>query len=176
MKSLNQLQTVLVCLVKSFSGKVTGYIASATLQNTLGRWSHQQIYRELNKMAAEGLFGCTYQVNDGKPDSKFYTMTDKQFELVDLNPCILDNDVAIFLNVKEAVEYRIETINKELARLEGAVTRSNDAFVFGAQTRFTISMLKAELEVLEKQGMASINNNKCAPWTIADCYLHVSKR
>lgn len=38
--------------------------------------SHQQIYRELKKMRAEGLISCCEQKQQGKPDKKPYKMTE----------------------------------------------------------------------------------------------------
>lgn len=38
--------------------------------------SHQQMYRELHKLHAEGLLDCTEQAQAGKPDKKIYALTD----------------------------------------------------------------------------------------------------
>lgn len=38
--------------------------------------SHQQMYRELHKLHAEGLLDCTEQPQSGKPDKKIYSLTD----------------------------------------------------------------------------------------------------
>lgn len=38
--------------------------------------SHQQMYRELHKLHAEGLLDCTEQAQEGKPDKKIYRLTE----------------------------------------------------------------------------------------------------
>ncbi|WP_226703697.1 PadR family transcriptional regulator [Microbulbifer elongatus] len=37
--------------------------------------SHQQMYRELHKLHAEGLLDCTEQPQEGRPDKKVYSLT-----------------------------------------------------------------------------------------------------
>ncbi|WP_444899207.1 PadR family transcriptional regulator [Microbulbifer sp. VAAC004] len=39
--------------------------------------SHQQMYRELHKLHDEGLLDCEEQPQEGKPDKKVYSLTDK---------------------------------------------------------------------------------------------------
>lgn len=53
-------------ITKEFSGNI-GYFWKA---------SHQQVYRELNKMAEVGQVTCVIEPQDGKPDKKIYSITD----------------------------------------------------------------------------------------------------
>ncbi|SEA42264.1 PadR family transcriptional regulator [Microbulbifer marinus] len=39
--------------------------------------SHQQMYRELHKLHDEGLLDCTEQPQEGKPDKKIYSLTER---------------------------------------------------------------------------------------------------
>ncbi|RJX72333.1 PadR family transcriptional regulator [Vibrio sinensis] len=57
----------------------TGYDITKEFSATIGYFwkaSHQQVYRELNKMAQNDLVTCVLQPQDGKPDRKVYSITD----------------------------------------------------------------------------------------------------
>ncbi|UTZ44578.1 PadR family transcriptional regulator [Vibrio campbellii] len=56
----------------------TGYILTKILPiNTGWKASHQQIYRQCNRLTEQGLLAFEEVANDGKPDSKHYSLTDK---------------------------------------------------------------------------------------------------
>ncbi|OLQ86189.1 transcriptional regulator [Vibrio ponticus] len=57
----------------------TGYDITKEFSNTIGYFwkaSHQQVYRELNKMAQNQLVTCVLEPQEGKPDRKVYSITD----------------------------------------------------------------------------------------------------
>lgn len=57
----------------------TGYDITKEFSYSIGYFwkaSHQQVYRELNKMAQNGLVTCVLQPQEGKPDRKIYSITD----------------------------------------------------------------------------------------------------
>lgn len=57
----------------------TGYDITKEFSSTVGYYwkaSHQQVYRELNKMALQDLVTCTVEPQDGKPDRKVYSITE----------------------------------------------------------------------------------------------------
>ncbi|HFQ4886641.1 TPA: PadR family transcriptional regulator [Vibrio vulnificus] len=59
----------------------TGYDLTKHLsESRLRVASHQQIYKELNRMAEMGLVQNVTEVQTGKPDKKIYTPTDKGIE------------------------------------------------------------------------------------------------
>jgi PadR family transcriptional regulator AphA len=58
----------------------TGYDITKEFSYSIGYFwkaSHQQVYRELNKLAANGLVTCELHPQSGKPDKKVYSITDK---------------------------------------------------------------------------------------------------
>ena len=57
----------------------TGYDITKEFSATIGYFwkaSHQQVYRELNKMAQHNLVTCVLEPQEGKPDRKVYSITD----------------------------------------------------------------------------------------------------
>ncbi|PJC85637.1 transcriptional regulator [Vibrio sp. HA2012] len=58
----------------------TGYDITKEFSYSIGYFwkaSHQQVYRELNKMAQHDMVTCELQPQEGKPDRKVYSITDK---------------------------------------------------------------------------------------------------
>lgn len=80
----NELDTaILSCLTSTLDSGISGYdITTKNIANTRA-WSaaHQQVYRELNKMSKAGIVTHNIIPQDGKPDKKIYTITDKGLEL-----------------------------------------------------------------------------------------------
>ncbi len=57
----------------------TGYDITKEFSHSIGYFwkaSHQQVYRELNKMAQHKLVTHTLEPQEGKPDKKIYSITD----------------------------------------------------------------------------------------------------
>ncbi|NLS13494.1 PadR family transcriptional regulator [Vibrio sp. SM6] len=57
----------------------TGYDITKEFSASIGYFwkaSHQQVYRELNKMAENALVTCVLEPQEGKPDRKVYSITD----------------------------------------------------------------------------------------------------
>lgn len=57
----------------------TGYDITKEFSASIGYFwkaSHQQVYRELNKMGQQGLVTCVLEPQEGKPDRKVYSITD----------------------------------------------------------------------------------------------------
>ncbi len=58
----------------------TGYDITKEFSYSIGYFwnaSHQQVYRELNKMAINGLVTCVLEPQEGKPDRKIYSITEE---------------------------------------------------------------------------------------------------
>ncbi|MDP5255776.1 MULTISPECIES: PadR family transcriptional regulator [unclassified Vibrio] len=58
----------------------TGYDITKEFSSSIGffwKASHQQVYRELNKMADKGLVTCVLEPQEGKPDKKIYSITEQ---------------------------------------------------------------------------------------------------
>ncbi|WP_305841332.1 PadR family transcriptional regulator [Photobacterium leiognathi] len=59
--------------------EATGYDITKEFSHSIGYFwkaSHQQVYRELNKMAANDQVTCRLEPQEGKPDRKVYAITD----------------------------------------------------------------------------------------------------
>ncbi|MGR5283005.1 PadR family transcriptional regulator [Photobacterium damselae] len=59
--------------------EATGYDITKEFSHSIGYFwkaSHQQVYRELNKMATNDLVTCRLEPQEGKPDRKVYSITD----------------------------------------------------------------------------------------------------
>ncbi|MCG3729582.1 PadR family transcriptional regulator [Vibrio cincinnatiensis] len=57
----------------------TGYDITKEFSASIGYFwkaSHQQVYRELNKMGQQGLVTCVLEPQEGKPDRKVYSITE----------------------------------------------------------------------------------------------------
>ncbi|MBC7001825.1 PadR family transcriptional regulator [Photobacterium sp. BZF1] len=57
----------------------TGYDITKEFSHSIGYFwkaSHQQVYRELNKMAGNNQVTCKLEPQEGKPDRKVYSITD----------------------------------------------------------------------------------------------------
>lgn len=64
----------------------SGYALLQRFRNSLGffwQTSHQQLYKELHALHAEGLVDCEEVLQDGKPDKKVYALTAKGGEALD---------------------------------------------------------------------------------------------
>ncbi|CAH0534556.1 hypothetical protein VST7929_02500 [Vibrio stylophorae] len=69
-----------VILTSLCHASATGYDLTKQFSQQVGyfwRASHQQVYRELNKMAQLGWVGYLLEPQDGKPDRKVYTITEE---------------------------------------------------------------------------------------------------
>lgn len=58
----------------------TGYQLTRRFDRSIGHWwraSHQQIYKTLGRMTDSGLVTFVEQAQDGKPDKKVYSITDR---------------------------------------------------------------------------------------------------
>lgn len=79
---LSPLQEIILATLATAKEGLSGY----TLTQVLGPvWaaSHQQVYRELNKLADLELAKWTYVPQNGKPDRKDYSIADAGLELYD---------------------------------------------------------------------------------------------
>ncbi|GAB6262717.1 PadR family transcriptional regulator [Photobacterium sp. CCB-ST2H9] len=68
-----------VILTVLSSRDATGYDITKEFSHSIGYFwkaSHQQVYRELNKMATNNQVTCKLEPQEGKPDRKVYSITD----------------------------------------------------------------------------------------------------
>lgn len=96
----------------------TGYDITKQFSSSIGYFwkaSHQQVYRELNKMAQNGLLTCVLEPQDGKPDRKIYSITDagrdalgEWFKQPTVHPTIRDEFAAKIMacSVQDSAPFR----------------------------------------------------------------------
>ncbi len=75
-KTPNISDLAIFCLMLIKDSKMSGYDIASYLF-PFWKASHQQVYRELNKLHELGLANFTEKTNNGRPDSKLYTLTAK---------------------------------------------------------------------------------------------------
>ncbi|HHF3011099.1 TPA: PadR family transcriptional regulator [Vibrio diabolicus] len=122
---LSPLQEIILATLATTEEGLSGY----TLTQLLGPvWaaSHQQIYRELNKLADLELAKWTYVPQNGKPDRKDYSITEAGFELyellkneipesVTLDPQRCESLSKLALGNWAYFEVLVEKLNKQIA-------------------------------------------------------------
>ncbi len=101
----------------------TGYDITKEFSASIGYFwkaSHQQVYRELNKMGQQGLVTCVLEPQDGKPDRKVYSITQagrealgQWFDQPTAHPTVRDEFSAKLMacSVQSAEPYRLQLIS-----------------------------------------------------------------
>lgn len=120
----------LLLVALAVEGESTGYDLSKIVKPFINT-AHQFIYKELNKMAEEGLLNCEYVPQDSKPDKKVYSLTQKGTDayLASLG----NNHVSDFSKTAGAARYG------RLALLNDFGEDSKDAYIKAmesAETKF----------------------------------------
>jgi PadR family transcriptional regulator AphA len=96
----------------------TGYDITKEFSSSIGYFwkaSHQQVYRELNKMGQQGFVTCVLEPQEGKPDRKVYSITEagrqaltEWFDHPSVHPTVRDEFCAKLMacSVQSAKPYR----------------------------------------------------------------------
>ncbi|CAH0527216.1 PadR family transcriptional regulator [Vibrio hippocampi] len=109
----------------------TGYDITKEFSANIGYFwkaSHQQVYRELNKMASSEWVTCTLEPQEGKPDRKVYAITDagrvalsQWFEQATVHPTVRDEFAAKLaacaVQPSAAFRIQLEALIEESKRL-----------------------------------------------------------
>lgn len=76
---MNNLQSVIKAILLTIDAPISGYDITKMIQDKTGN-THQQVYRELAKLAK--LDGVLVELvpQEDKPDKKMYSLTDKEFD------------------------------------------------------------------------------------------------
>lgn len=100
----------------------TGYDITKEFSSSIGYFwkaSHQQVYRELNKMGQHALVTCVLEPQEGKPDRKVYSITDSGratlaawFDQPTAHPTVRDEFSAKLMacSVQDATAYREQLV------------------------------------------------------------------
>ncbi|MHA2939301.1 PadR family transcriptional regulator [Vibrio sp. RC27] len=101
----------------------TGYDITKEFSSSIGYFwkaSHQQVYRELNKMGQNALVTCVLEPQEGKPDRKVYSITDSGratlaawFDQPTPHPTVRDEFSAKLMacSVQDATAYRDQLVD-----------------------------------------------------------------
>lgn len=98
----------LLCLALSVK-PISGY---DIFKQISAAWSHQQVYRELKKLRSRGLVTYVSQTNDGKPDSKIYTITSEGHRQVEVLLTKLRKEISIGRNTPRHLLAALIQLNK----------------------------------------------------------------
>ncbi|MCZ6338145.1 PadR family transcriptional regulator [Vibrio parahaemolyticus] len=145
----------------------TGYDLTNKSMPESGAWqaSHQQVYRELNRMAEKGLVSHELEAQDGKPDRKNYTLTQDGEHVLNLlrneSVCrdlsIIRSPASVMLEIGSETYFKsyIEKLNQEIAQLKEKLTahqKEKGVFCdnFTLHVERDIDMRKAELKFAER--------------------------
>lgn len=145
----------------------TGYDLTNKAMPESGAWqaSHQQVYRELNRMAEKGLVSHELEAQDGKPDRKNYTLTQDGEHVLNLlrneSTCgdlsIIRSPASVMLEIGSETYFKsyMEKLNQEIAQLKeklNAHQKEKGVFCdnFTLHVERDIDMRKAELKFAER--------------------------
>ncbi|CCO45440.1 Transcriptional regulator, PadR family [Vibrio nigripulchritudo SOn1] len=114
---------------------LTGYdLCKLMSASHIWRASHQQTYRELNKLAENGFLSCQIEPQEGRPDRKVYSLTSEGIAnfhkaVADCTPSIksMHSIRTIMLNVENHrfFEELLEKLRSEIERVEQLLEVTN---------------------------------------------------
>ncbi len=115
--TLTALQSVMVLIMSETNEPMTGYDTAKTITERGYKWSHQQVYRDLNRMP----LNLTHQPQTGKPDKKLYVLMDTVEYVHDAKiipiPVIEEYELLDLAREKwELLSKRLETITLKYER------------------------------------------------------------
>lgn len=119
------LQNVILTVLSNRDA--SGYDITKEFSRSIGYFwkaSHQQVYRELNRMANNELVTCRVELQTGKPDRKVYTITElgrqalfEWFQVPARNPTIRDEIsaklVVCSVHNSEPMQQQLEALIQE---------------------------------------------------------------
>ena len=159
-QGINALSALLMLMLKP--EKCTGYDLSKVLNITrLRAVSHQQVYRELNKLADLGYTDCTKKTQEGKPDKKLYDVCPYGLNVLDsilereepalgnlntMSPIMyLADKERYFIEEIEMLEREIEQLNESLSNIVKESVSLHPLMELNLESQ--IIMRSAELDV-----------------------------
>lgn len=124
-----QTNTLKVAILAEINnqGPTTGYSLTKSIPDS-ANWhaSHQQIYRECRSLLSEGLLSVETLANEGKPDSRVYSMTDEGRKVLleirngsEFKSLTFKNQLTVMLLAGSTAYFdsAIETLQKNASRL-----------------------------------------------------------
>lgn len=158
---MNDLRKAVLTII-SEAQPVTGYVIMKVLRNLDIAVSHQQIYREVNNLEMCGFLSSAVKKNDGKPDSKLYSITPEgiAFQATPYHYTRIDyvtnmgHVSSIFTRMKK-ISKRIEALTASL-NVDRDYNTARDKVVISLE----IEVLTAEKDMLKRLHLHYLNNPK----------------
>lgn len=136
---MNGLVAVLLKAIEQQSR--TGYqLTQFIRQQKLWRASHQQVYRELNKLEKQGYLHHVIIVSEGKPDGKLYSLTMSGHSLLAstgsekyrISRFSSIDVVAQFVGARSYLIDGLEVLDREIERIESDKLSSSEHWVLAS--------------------------------------------
>lgn len=109
---LPELEYVLFNTLRNMPEGATGYDMSKYVGGIFAKWSHQQIYRTMNRYNGE-LWLSTLVPQEGKPDKKVYRFQVADDIEVVSNPEAYSTEVHLLIQNKDDVKAKIASLQKD---------------------------------------------------------------
>ena len=146
---LPELEYVLFHTLAKCKDGATGYDMNKFIGEIFGKWSHQQIYRTMNRHNGD-LWKHSVVPQEGKPDKKVYQVSVSEDVEVVSNPQDYSVEVMMFVrnpdDIAEKLLHLKEVLSEELALAEAMIKAGNK--VNAAIANHRANMLQAEILVL----------------------------
>lgn len=143
---LTKLQTAIYLELKKAEGKpLHGYVILKRIVERGLHWSHQQVYREANKMTSKGALNCVDNPQKGKPDRKMYSLKDlvnyePNFKLLTNNFILAYPEPEFIQRRYDELKKRHSEVSKEISDMIESIEECNDS---------ALILLSREREIIE---------------------------
>lgn len=158
---MNDLRKAILTIIAE-AQPVTGYVIMKVLRNLDIAVAHQQIYRELNNLEMCGFLSSTVKRNDGKPDSRHYSITPEGVTFMATPYNYARTDYVTNMGHVESTFGRMKKIGKRIESLTASLNADRDYKV--TRDKFVISLeievLTAEKDMLKRLHLHYLNNPK----------------
>lgn len=127
---VSELEYLLWHIINNTDG-ITGYDATKIISANFDKFTHQQVYRTLNRREGE-LWVSTVVPQDGRPDKKVYTIVNNYKFVVDYN--LLTINTLMLVGTKEIIEGYIEFKEKMVETLVEKTRKDTESKAFLADS------------------------------------------
>lgn len=156
---MNDLRKAILTIIAE-AQPVTGYVIMKVLRNLDIVVSHQQIYREVNNLEMCGFLSSTVKRNDGKPDSRHYSITPEGVTFQATTYHYARNDYVTNMGHVSSIFARMKKIGKRIDNLTASLNTERDYKT--TRDKIVISLeievLTAEKEMLKRLHLHYLNN------------------
>lgn len=162
---VKELEFLMYNLIKQYgNGIFSGYDLTKLISPNFDKFSHQQIYRSLNRFT-DVLWTVQLDPQDGKPDRKIYSVVkdikvEPSLRVLSVNTLLLTGDVETIKAVIEQREKQIEVITREFER-EREAPSDKPRYMIPNITAYRIEAHKTDICVLKQ----FLHDKECESYT-----------